>query len=119
MAFVIGDPCVDVMDRSCIEECPVDCIYPGERMLYIHPDECIDCAACEPVCPVEAIRPQQRVDEEWKPFQQVAREAVEPIGTPGWLDEGRPPAAGSAIRRGVPQGRLIQPWCARSGCSRN
>jgi NAD-dependent dihydropyrimidine dehydrogenase PreA subunit len=83
MAFVIGDPCIDVMDRSCIEECPVDCIYPGGRMLYIHPDECIDCAACEPVCPVEAIRPQQRLEDEWKPFQQAAREAMEPIGVPG------------------------------------
>lgn len=69
MAFVIGEPCVDVKDMTCIEECPVDCIYEGERMLYIHPTECIDCAACEPVCPVEAIRPAQHVDEEWKPFQ--------------------------------------------------
>jgi len=38
-----------------VEECPVDCIYEGPRMLYIHPDECVDCGACEPVCPVEAI----------------------------------------------------------------
>lgn len=83
MAFVIGEQCIDVMDRSCIEECPVDCIYEGERMLYIHPDECIDCAACEPVCPVEAIRPQQRLPDEWKPFQAAARQAVEPIGCPG------------------------------------
>ena len=52
-------------------------------MLYIHPDECIDCAACEPVCPVEAIQPQQKLEAAWEPFQLVAREAVEPIGTPG------------------------------------
>lgn len=55
MTYVIGKSCVDVMDRSCVEECPVDCIYEGERALYIHPDECVDCGACEPVCPVEAI----------------------------------------------------------------
>ena len=55
MTYVIGQPCVDVMDRACVEECPVDCIYEGARSLYIHPDECIDCGACEPVCPVEAI----------------------------------------------------------------
>lgn len=55
MAYVIGENCVDVMDRSCVEECPVDCIYEGGRALYIHPDECVDCGACEPVCPVEAI----------------------------------------------------------------
>ena len=48
-------PCVDLKDRACVDECPVDCIYEGERMLYIHPDECVDCGACEPVCPVEAI----------------------------------------------------------------
>jgi NAD-dependent dihydropyrimidine dehydrogenase PreA subunit len=55
MAYVIGLPCVDVNDLACVEECPVDCIYEGGRMLYIHPDECVDCGACEPVCPVEAI----------------------------------------------------------------
>ncbi len=55
MTYVIGQPCVDVMDRACVDECPVDCIYEGARSLYIHPDECIDCGACEPVCPVEAI----------------------------------------------------------------
>ena len=55
MTYVIGQPCVDVLDRACVEECPVDCIYEGSRSLYIHPDECIDCGACEPVCPVEAI----------------------------------------------------------------
>ncbi len=55
MTYVIAEPCVDVMDKACIEECPVDCIYEGARMLYIHPDECVDCGACEPVCPVEAI----------------------------------------------------------------
>ncbi|MEV2223729.1 MULTISPECIES: ferredoxin [Nocardia] len=55
MTFVIGAACVDVMDRACVEECPVDCIYTGGRMAYIHPTECVDCGACEPVCPVEAI----------------------------------------------------------------
>ncbi|KRD51669.1 ferredoxin [Microbacterium sp. Root280D1] len=55
MTYVIALPCVDVKDRACIDECPVDCIYEGERSLYIHPDECVDCGACEPVCPVEAI----------------------------------------------------------------
>ena len=55
MTYVIAQPCVDVMDRACVEECPVDCIYEGQRSLYIHPDECVDCGACEPACPVEAI----------------------------------------------------------------
>ena len=68
MTYVIAEPCVDVRDRTCIEECPVDCIYEGGRMLYIHPDECVDCGACEPVCPVEAIYYEDDVPEEWKPF---------------------------------------------------
>ena len=55
MTYVIAQPCVDLKDRACVDECPVDCIYEGNRMLYIHPDECVDCGACEPVCPVEAI----------------------------------------------------------------
>src|SRR5215471_14769843 len=55
MTYVIGKPCIDVMDRACVDECPVDCIYEGGRALYIHPDECVDCGACEPVCPVDAI----------------------------------------------------------------
>ena len=55
MPYVITDACLDIMDRSCVDQCPVDCIEQGERMLYINPDECIDCGACEPVCPQEAI----------------------------------------------------------------
>lgn len=49
VTYVIALPCVDLKDKACIDECPVDCIYEGERMLYIHPDECVDCGACEPV----------------------------------------------------------------------
>jgi NAD-dependent dihydropyrimidine dehydrogenase PreA subunit len=55
MTYIIVSPCVDLKDASCVDVCPVDCIYEGERMYYIHPEECIDCAACEPVCPVAAI----------------------------------------------------------------
>jgi NAD-dependent dihydropyrimidine dehydrogenase PreA subunit len=55
MPYFIASPCIDIMDKSCLEECPVDCIYEGDRKLYINPAECIDCGACEPVCPQEAI----------------------------------------------------------------
>ena len=60
MTYVIGEPCVDIMDRACVEECPVDCIYEGARALYIQPDECVDCGACEPVCPVDGLYRGQR-----------------------------------------------------------
>jgi NAD-dependent dihydropyrimidine dehydrogenase PreA subunit len=55
MNYVIGNACVDVMDKSCVQECPVDCIYEGARVLYINPDECVDCGACKLICRVDAI----------------------------------------------------------------
>lgn len=54
MTYVITDACVDVLDRSCMEECPVDCIYEGAHKAYINPVECIDCGACMEVCPSNA-----------------------------------------------------------------
>jgi NAD-dependent dihydropyrimidine dehydrogenase PreA subunit len=56
------------MDRSCIEECPVDCIYEGRRKLYINPEECIDCGACEPVCPENAIVADREATAEQQAF---------------------------------------------------
>jgi ferredoxin len=61
--FIITDPCIGTKDAACIDVCPVDCIHPRKdepefeptTMLYIHPDECIDCGACVPACPVAAI----------------------------------------------------------------
>ena len=64
MTFVISSTCVDIKDMSCIEECPVDCIYEGDRKLYIQPKECIDCGACEPVCPVDAIYPDRTMPDD-------------------------------------------------------
>ncbi|MDT0203453.1 ferredoxin [Nocardioides sp. AE5] len=70
MTYVIAQPCVDVMDRACVDECPVDCIYEGGRSLYIHPDECVDCGACEPVCPMEAIFYEDDLPAQWAPFEE-------------------------------------------------
>ena len=74
MAYVITEPCIDIKDRACVDECPVDCIYEGGRMLYIQPDECVDCDACEPVCPVTAIFAEDDVPDEWKNFTAVNAE---------------------------------------------
>jgi NAD-dependent dihydropyrimidine dehydrogenase PreA subunit len=57
MTYVVTEACIDVLDRTCLEDCPVDCIYPGDRKMYINPVECIDCGACEQACPVEAAMP--------------------------------------------------------------
>ena len=83
MTYVIAEPCVDVLDKSCIDECPVDCIYEGQRMLYIHPDECIDCAACEPVCPVEAIYYEDDVPDEWAAYTRANADFFTELGSPG------------------------------------
>src|SRR5579863_550098 len=80
MPYVIAADCIDVMDRSCIEECPVDCIYEGGRKLYINPRECIDCGACEPVCPVSAITQDRRVPAHQREFvDDNARFFTEPL----------------------------------------
>jgi ferredoxin len=55
MPYVVTDNCLDCRFTDCVEVCPVDCFYADKKMLYIHPDECIDCGACEPACPVQAI----------------------------------------------------------------
>jgi NAD-dependent dihydropyrimidine dehydrogenase PreA subunit len=73
MAFVIAEPCIGVKDKACIDVCPMDCIHGGDKdeMLYIDPDECIDCDGCVPVCPVEAIFPADKVPEKWKNYVQM------------------------------------------------
>ena len=79
MTYVIAEPCIDVLDRACVEECPVDCIYEGARALYIHPDECVDCGACEPVCPVEAIYYEDDVPDSGPFTDDNARFFAEPL----------------------------------------
>ena len=91
MPFVIGNACIDTTDRSCMEECPVDCIYEGDRKLYIQPNECIDCGACEAVCPVEAISSHRKVPADQKEhvadnarfFLEILPGRSEPLGSPG------------------------------------
>jgi NAD-dependent dihydropyrimidine dehydrogenase PreA subunit len=83
MTYVIAQPCVDVKDKACIDECPVDCIYEGGRALYIHPDECVDCGACEPACPVEAIFYDEDVPSQWQPYTAANAEFFVDLGSPG------------------------------------
>ncbi len=81
MTYIICEPCFGVCDTACVEVCPVDCILPDEdwqkgddatgHMLYIDPEECIDCGACEPECPVEAIFEEDAVPEEWKKYIKI------------------------------------------------
>jgi NAD-dependent dihydropyrimidine dehydrogenase PreA subunit len=76
MAYIICEPCVGTKDTACVDVCPVDCIhprkdeaeFPSAEMLYIHPDECIDCGACVPACPVEAIYALDETPQKWATF---------------------------------------------------
>jgi|TARA_B110000858_G_C17584954_1_gene372974 NAD-dependent dihydropyrimidine dehydrogenase PreA subunit len=89
MPFIIAEPCVGTCDTACVEVCPVDCIHgpddttgagaeamvdgfnPEGKQLYIDPDECIDCGACEPECPVEAIFDEDDLPEEWSKYTEI------------------------------------------------
>ena len=74
MAHVITQPCHDCKYTDCVVVCPVECFYEGEQMLYIHPGECIDCEACVPECPVEAIFAEPNVPAQWSGFIQINAE---------------------------------------------
>ena len=93
MAYVITSPCIDVQDQACVEVCPVDCIHFDEgedRMLYINPDECIDCGACEPACPVTAIFAEDDVPEGQRAF--IALNAELAKQWPAIIERKEPPA---------------------------
>ncbi len=73
MTYVITEPCIDVKDTGCIDVCPMDCIHgtDNDRMLYIDPEDCIDCAACVPACPANAIFADSEVPEQWRQYAQI------------------------------------------------
>ncbi len=76
MAYIIAEPCIGTKDTACVEVCPVDCIHPmkdaegfeAAEQLYIDNEVCIDCGACEPVCPVTAIFPEEELPDKWKDY---------------------------------------------------
>jgi ferredoxin len=83
VTYVIAEPCVDVLDKACMEECPVDCIYEGGRKMYIQPTECIDCGACEAACPVEAIYYERDLPEQWTDYKAASIDFFVGVGSPG------------------------------------
>jgi ferredoxin len=79
MAYVIAEPCIGTKDNSCVEVCPVDCIHPTPdepdygkvEMLYIDPEECIDCDACVEACPVDACFAEDQLPDEWQKYAKL------------------------------------------------
>lgn len=102
--LVIGAACIDIKDGICTTSCPVDCIYEGERMFYIHPDECIECGMCESICPVDAIRYADELPADLQIFEALNREAF--AGSEGTESPG-------GWRRGMaprPDPKAIRDW---------
>ncbi len=83
MPYVIAEPCINTKDASCVEVCPVDCIYEADDQYYINPDECIDCGACEPECPVTAIFPERDVPGHLAKYVQLNRDVFKSDTPPG------------------------------------
>ena len=71
MTYVVVENCIKCKYTDCVEVCPVNCFYEGANFLVIHPDECIDCGACEPVCPTKAIFPESDLPAQWKEYQAM------------------------------------------------
>ena len=71
MTYVVAEPCVKCKYTDCVDVCPVDCFYEGVNFLAIHPDECIDCGACVPECPTEAIFSEDDLPEKWEEWTEL------------------------------------------------
>jgi ferredoxin len=97
MAYIIAEPCIGTKDTACVDVCPVDCIHPAKArdyhggpanqgpknfdevpQLYIHPEECIDCGACVPVCPVTAIFALEDLPEKWANYTKINADYFKP-----------------------------------------
>ncbi|OBA87087.1 ferredoxin [Mycolicibacterium elephantis] len=111
MTYVISSACVDVMHKACVEECPADCIYEGARVLYINPDECVDCGACKLVCEADAIYYETDLPEE--ELQHLADNAAffndvlpgrdAPLGSPGGATRLGPVGVDTPLIAAMPQ----------------
>lgn len=110
MTYVIGAACVDVKDKSCVQECPVDCIYEGARTMYINPNECVDCGACKSICRLDAIYWEGDLPDDQLPhlddnaafFSQVLPGRDCPLGSPGGAAESGPVGVDTPLVAAMP-----------------
>ena len=99
MTFVVGEDCIKCKHTDCVEVCPVDCFYEGPNFLVIHPDECIDCALCEPECPIDAIFSEDELPADQENFLALNAELAEIW--PNITEKGESPADAAELRRMV------------------
>lgn len=90
MAMVVTEPCFGCKYTDCVVVCPMECFHEGEQMLFIHPDECVDCDACVPECPVSAIFHEDDVPQAWQPYIELNREMASTC--PSITERKQPPA---------------------------
>ncbi|EID10533.1 4Fe-4S ferredoxin [Mycobacterium xenopi RIVM700367] len=117
MTYVIGSACVDVMDKSCVQECPVDCIYEGARSMYINPNECVDCGACKLICRMEAIYyetdlpedQQQHLADNAEFFSKTLPGRDAPLGMPGGAASLGPVGVDTPLVAGLPPRQADHP----------
>ena len=77
MTFIVGENCINCKHTDCVEVCPVEAFYEGPNFLVIHPDECIDCALCEPECPIDAIYSEDEIPEGEEVFLELNAELAD------------------------------------------
>jgi ferredoxin len=97
MAHVVCEPCFDCKYTDCVVVCPMECFYEDESMLYVDPIECIDCQACIPECPVEAIFQDVDVPAKWNPYIAINAERSAALiqANQGHITERKEPKAGA------------------------
>lgn len=98
MAHIVAEPCHDCKYTDCCVVCPVECFYQDEQMLYIDPVDCIDCEACVPECPVEAIFAEANLPSQWSSFIQLNKERSEQLKGSGHITEKQDPLEGPGCK---------------------
>lgn len=81
MTFVVTENCIKCKYTDCVEVCPVDCFHEGDNILVIDPEECIDCALCEPECPIQAIYAEDDLPDDQQDFLEINRKLAEVLPT--------------------------------------
>ena len=77
MTYVVLENCIRCKYTDCVDVCPVDCFHEGPNFLVIDPDECIDCALCEPECPAEAILSEDDLSADQEKFLDLNAELAQ------------------------------------------
>lgn len=101
MTFVVTDNCVDCRYTDCVSVCPVDCFHGDATMLYIDPVECIDCGACVPECPVEAIYAEYDLPEDQKKWLEINAERASGLPVISLSEDPLPTADEKKARLGL------------------